>query len=237
MLNKKEIAKRFRAIRKFLNLTQQKFANKLNISRGYVSELEKGKSIPSPEILLSLEKNFNVNTKWLLIGEGEMFIKPQYQISEILTIKEAKEKYQIETVKADLYQVPQFNEFVPLGPTRELNGKVEDYILLPKSLFPGISAEHIVCIRVHGKSMEPTIKDKALVFVKTNEIEVRKNKIYLIYVEDENGFTIKRVKIKDKFLILYADNPETEDYPKFIDLTKINYNPIKGRVILVLNPI
>jgi transcriptional regulator with XRE-family HTH domain len=67
-----EIFNRIKEIRKSLNLTQSKFADLLNVSNGFISEIESGNKKPGYDILISLKKEFNININWLLIGEGEM---------------------------------------------------------------------------------------------------------------------------------------------------------------------
>lgn len=64
-----------KSIRKQLRLTQIIFADKLGISNGYVSDLEKGKAKPSESLLRNIEREFRINRNWLLTGEGEKFTK------------------------------------------------------------------------------------------------------------------------------------------------------------------
>ena len=61
-------------IRKKLKLSQQEFANRLNIKRGTIANYECGRNVPIDAVLNLICREFNVNETWLRTGEGEMFI-------------------------------------------------------------------------------------------------------------------------------------------------------------------
>lgn len=64
---------RIKKIRKELDLTQQKFAEKLGVKRNTIAMYEMGKTTPSDQTLRSIIREYNINEKWLLSGSGEMF--------------------------------------------------------------------------------------------------------------------------------------------------------------------
>lgn len=65
---------RFKQIRKALNMTQSEFGKELGRTKRSIIFYEKGeRSIDIPIITLLKEK-FNVNTDWLINGNGSMFI-------------------------------------------------------------------------------------------------------------------------------------------------------------------
>ena len=66
---------RIKKVRKSLDLTQQEFADKLNIKRNTVATYETGKSNPSDAAVVLICKTFNVSETWLRTGEGEMFVE------------------------------------------------------------------------------------------------------------------------------------------------------------------
>lgn len=66
---------RIKKIRKELDLTQQKFADRLGVQRNTIAMYEMGKTTPSEAIILSICREFNVNEEWLRTGQGEMFIE------------------------------------------------------------------------------------------------------------------------------------------------------------------
>ena len=56
-------------------LTKTAFAQRINISQGFVSELCSGKSKPSDRTINDICREFGVSEVWLRTGDGEM-IKP-----------------------------------------------------------------------------------------------------------------------------------------------------------------
>ena len=66
---------RFKELREALSLTQQKFADKLDISRNFVAQIEMGNKIPSERTVKDICREFKVNYEWLTEGTGEMFVQ------------------------------------------------------------------------------------------------------------------------------------------------------------------
>lgn len=64
---------RFKELRESLSLTQQKFADRLDISRNFVAQIEMGNKIPSERTIKDICREFKVNYDWLVNGTGEMF--------------------------------------------------------------------------------------------------------------------------------------------------------------------
>lgn len=69
-------------LRKSLHITQQEFANRLNVSRSTIATYEVGKSNPSDAAVTLICREFNVNEDWLRNGIGEMFL-PTNRYTEI----------------------------------------------------------------------------------------------------------------------------------------------------------
>lgn len=66
---------RIKELRKALDLTQQEFADKLNIKRGAIANYEIGRNTPIDAVISLICREFNVNETWLRTGKGEMFCK------------------------------------------------------------------------------------------------------------------------------------------------------------------
>lgn len=66
---------RIKLLRKSLGLTQQEFADKLNIKRGAVANYEIGRNEPIDAVVSLICRTFNVNEGWLRDGNGEMFVE------------------------------------------------------------------------------------------------------------------------------------------------------------------
>lgn len=64
---------RIRALIKALKIKQAEFAQRIGVSRPFVSELCSGAKNPSDRTILDICREFGVNEHWLRTGEGEMF--------------------------------------------------------------------------------------------------------------------------------------------------------------------
>lgn len=64
---------RIAAFRKEEQLSQQKFANELGVSRGYIGDIERGRSEPSSNFLTLITSKFGISIDWVLTGEGEPY--------------------------------------------------------------------------------------------------------------------------------------------------------------------
>lgn len=64
---------RLKELRKKLNLTMEKFGEKIGIKKNTVSQLESGKNNITESTIKLICSTFNVNEDWLRTGEGEMF--------------------------------------------------------------------------------------------------------------------------------------------------------------------
>lgn len=78
MTNEKkiEIGKRVLQARKELGLTQVEMETRAQISRGYISHVEKGGQNPSFDFLMKLATTFDISIDWLFFGVGMMKIVP-----------------------------------------------------------------------------------------------------------------------------------------------------------------
>lgn len=88
MINTNE---RIKAIREYLQLTQEEFGNRIGSARNTISNYENGNRNPSNSVVLSICREFNVDENWLRTGNGEMlsevpaedeFFKAAAQISK-----------------------------------------------------------------------------------------------------------------------------------------------------------
>ncbi len=68
---------RIKKLRKELDLTQQKFADKLSVKRNTVAQWELGINALTDQVINSICREFNVNENWLRNGgsDNDMFIK------------------------------------------------------------------------------------------------------------------------------------------------------------------
>lgn len=64
---------RLKKLRKYLNLSQKLFAEKIGITDSGLSNLESGKRNLTEQTIISICREFNVNRAWLVEGVGDMF--------------------------------------------------------------------------------------------------------------------------------------------------------------------
>lgn len=68
-----EVGQRIKTVRKTLDLSMQRFGDRIGITRSSVNSLEKGVNKPSEQTLKLICSEFNVDYFWLTEGIGEMF--------------------------------------------------------------------------------------------------------------------------------------------------------------------
>lgn len=64
---------RIKEVRKSLNLTQQKFADRIGTKQNTVAQYEIGRNVPIDPVITAICREFNVNEVWLRTGAGEPF--------------------------------------------------------------------------------------------------------------------------------------------------------------------
>lgn len=64
---------RFKKLRKEFKLTQEEFANSMDLSRSYINLIEMGRKVPSKRTIKDICHTFKVNYDWLAYGTGSMF--------------------------------------------------------------------------------------------------------------------------------------------------------------------
>lgn len=65
---------RIKDLRKSLKLTQQAFADRLGVSRNFITQIEMGIKNPSARTIADVCREFSVSESWLREGAGEMFL-------------------------------------------------------------------------------------------------------------------------------------------------------------------
>ena len=67
------INERVKQLRKELNLSGEKFGERLGVGRSAISNIENSNRNLTEQTIKSICREFNVNENWLRTGEGEMF--------------------------------------------------------------------------------------------------------------------------------------------------------------------
>lgn len=69
------MGERMKALRKALHLTQQELADRIGLTKNFISLIETECRTPSDRTISDICREFNVNEAWLRTGEGEMFVE------------------------------------------------------------------------------------------------------------------------------------------------------------------
>lgn len=76
---------RVKQLRKFLDLTLEKFGDRLGVTKVAISNIENGKRAVTEQMSKAICREFNVNDDWLRNGVGDMFKQRDGSFSEILS--------------------------------------------------------------------------------------------------------------------------------------------------------
>lgn len=71
---------RLKELRKALALSQDAFGERIGLSGGAISLLEKGKRNITEQVIKAICREYNVNYTWLVDELGEMFMEPDMEI-------------------------------------------------------------------------------------------------------------------------------------------------------------
>ena len=59
--------------KKILNLSQEEFSSKINVSRSNIGNIEIGRISPTDRVINDICREFSVNKEWILDGEEPVF--------------------------------------------------------------------------------------------------------------------------------------------------------------------
>lgn len=76
---------RIKTLRKALDLTLEKFGDRLGVTKVAISNIENGKRSVTEQMLKAICREFNVNEDWLRDGVGEMFKQRDGSFTELLS--------------------------------------------------------------------------------------------------------------------------------------------------------
>ena len=66
---------RVKQLRKTLDLTMEKFGDRLGVKKNSISQIESGKNSLTEQMIKSICREFDVDEEWLRYGTGSMFIE------------------------------------------------------------------------------------------------------------------------------------------------------------------
>ncbi len=112
-----------------------------------------------------------------------------------------------------------------------LTKRAKGHILVPNDLVPKEGV--ISCCKIKGNSMAPTLPEGSIFAVDSEIRRPQHGKLFLLNWKKE--VIVRRLLIKEKYLLLCSDNADHEKYP--IDVCTMKKvksdraNPIWGKVI------
>lgn len=77
------ISDKLTLIKSSLGFNQVEFAKKLGVAQSYLSDLEKGKREITSKLIVSLIREFNISSDWLLADKGDMFLEEDIESLEL----------------------------------------------------------------------------------------------------------------------------------------------------------
>ena len=186
-----ELGKFIREKREKLGLGLNQLAIKIDITNSLISKLENGVTQKiSPFLLKQLANGLRIDYKELykIVGylDEDEKIVPNAEIT------------------FNFKKVPVF-ENISAG-YGAAESDILDYISLPN--YQGPFTGDIFAVQVHGDSMENTIEDKSIVFIK-KDTEIQNNKIGAFIVN--NNAYLKRYFEDEHGIFLRSDNREYRD--------------------------
>jgi transcriptional regulator with XRE-family HTH domain len=82
-----DVGGRIIELRHILGLTQKAFGERIHLSKGYITSLEKSRQPLNDRLVSLISDAFGVSTDWLKSGSGSMFLDPENTRSaEIITM-------------------------------------------------------------------------------------------------------------------------------------------------------
>lgn len=135
--------------------------------------------------------------------------------------------------RTELIEVPVVSGSIAAGTGRIPDDIVEDWAWIPVEQLRGRSRDDLVCIRVTGESMEPIIRNGAMICVdraaRPAGKKDRDNAIYAVRTAQES-ISVKHVRISDHLMILISSN--LSQAPMTVDM-RGQASPIIGQVVWV----
>ena len=108
---------RIREVRKSLELTLEKFGERLGVKKNAISALEIGRNSLTDQMTKSICREFHVDYIWLTSGEGEMFVESDddfhSRIAQIMAGENDKRRIMIKSLLyADDADIEAFDRLV-----------------------------------------------------------------------------------------------------------------------------
>ena len=178
--------------------TGKSVCKELGIRPQYLSDLRSGKSKnPNSDFVLKLIEAFNLNSNWLLTGEGEMFITDVAEASPLQIIPAEGE----ETACIPFYDI---DVMAHIAESLDLKEETPAGVLS----IPGFK-DCIACFPVYGSSMEPKISNGDIIAVSQAVTcdQILWGEIYLVITNAWRVVKTVHPGKTEEYIILRSINP------------------------------
>ena len=177
-------------------MTQQEFANQLEVSTATIASVENGSRDMPKALMKSLVKKIGINANWLLTGEGEMFQSDAPSAQRIPA----------ELVSGGEEGIPFYDIDVMAHIAESLDLKDEK----PAGILsiPGFE-DCVACFPVYGSSMEPKISSGDVIAVSQAAScdQILWGEIYLVITDAWRVVKTVHLGKTEEYIILRSINP------------------------------
>jgi len=164
------IGDRFKELRENLHFNQSELARLIEANPSIISDIERGEKEPSKKIISALIIKYQINSNWLLTGEGEMFIKTAGN-----------------EIAPTGHQIPLLRQKVSCGPGQhwEDETNIDRYVSV-FDLVPRLKTGRVYAVPVNGSSMLGAgIKDGDIVLFEADTDKLTSDGIYVFSLDGD----------------------------------------------------
>lgn len=201
-MENKNIVMRIKILIEHENVSPSKFAKMIDFNQSNLSKILNGDRNVAPNLINAICDNLNVSYKWLVNGEGSMFLTESSDAQPIKTYIN-DELIEVPIVDADAAATFIENMY-------DQHYNVDKYGVMQEEGEDLNSGEYVV-FKVVGESMVPTIPDNAKVLAMRIPEERWEELSGVVFVVYGKMFVIKRILKNSLFInniiTLKSDNP------------------------------
>lgn len=201
-MENKNIVMRIKILIEHENVSPSKFAKMIDFNQSNLSKILNGDRNVAPKLINAICDNLNVSYKWLVNGEGSMFLTEPSNAQPIKTYIN-DELIEVPIVDADAAATFIENMY-------DQHYNIDKYGVMQEEGEDLNSGEYVV-FKVVGESMIPTIPDNAKVLAMRIPEERWEELSGVVFVVYGKMFVIKRILKNSLFInniiTLKSDNP------------------------------
>lgn len=172
------IGERIKIVRKNLDLTQQKFGDRVGVKGNTIAQYELGRNEPIDAVLSLICREFGVCEEWLRNGEGEMFkLAPSDVLDQLANEYELSNASYVAIEKFVNLKPEKRNEiigfFLEIAKALEESGSDPNAPAIPENFVPGFSQDSLIQAVRDGIPKTPEELEKQFPPVKLDKEDAR----------------------------------------------------------------